>query len=72
MLFNILLLAGIISTSFVFGYNVGIKHGIKISMQTAIEGTIMALSEEFDKLGMRDTFKTIVDKTFDSTKFKLL
>jgi hypothetical protein len=71
MIVNILLLVGIISTSFVLGFNVGIKRGVKTSMEIAIKGTIMTLAEEFDKLGMKDTFKTIVDKTFDGIKLDL-
>jgi hypothetical protein len=71
MIVNILLLVGIISTSFVLGFNAGIKRGVKTSMEIAIKGTIMTLAEEFDKLGMKDTFKTIVDKTFDGIKLDL-
>lgn len=71
MIVNILLLVGIISTSFVFGYSVGIKHGVKISMEIAIKGTIMTLAEEFDKLGMKDTFKNVVDNTFNGAELKL-
>ncbi len=68
MILNILLLSGIVLTSILFGFSMGLRRGIEISMQTAIEGTVKALAEGFDKLGMKDTFKTIVNDTFDSTK----
>ena len=68
MILKILLIVGIVGTSIVFGFSIGIRHGIEISMATAIKGTVKTLAEKFDELGMKDTFKTVVDDTFDSTK----
>ena len=68
---NVLLITGIIIFSIGLGYSIGIKHGIEISMKTSIERTIKMLAEEFDKLGMKDQFKTIINKTFDATKLDL-
>lgn len=68
MIINILLIAGIIVTSYILGFTIGIRRGIEISMATAIKGTVKTLAEKFDELGMKDTFKTIVNDTFDSTK----
>ena len=71
MIVYILLLVGIIINSFEIGYIVGKKHGIKISMKIAIKDTIMALAKEFDKLGMKYTFKNVVDDAFDCSKLEL-
>lgn len=68
MILKILLIVGIVGTSIVFGFSIGIRRGIEIAMKTAIEGTVKSLAEKFDKLGMKDTFKTVVNDTFDSTK----
>jgi len=65
MIVYILLLVGIIITSFELGYKVGIKRGI------AIKDTIMTLVKESDKLGMKDTFKNAVDDVFDGSKPEL-
>lgn len=62
---------GIIVFSIGLGYSIGIKQGIRISIGIAIERTIKILAKEFDKLGMKDQFKTIVNKTFDTTKLNL-
>ena len=40
-------------------------------MQTAIEGIIKSLAKEFGKIGMKDQFKIIVNKVFDTTKLNL-
>lgn len=64
MIFNILILLGIASTSFTFGFRIGVKHGIEISVKLAIKSTILALADEFDKLGMKDTFKNVVEDIF--------
>ena len=68
---KVLLIVGIIISSVGLGYSIGIKHGIEMSMKTAIERTAKILAKEFDKLGMKDQFKTIVNKTFDTTKLNL-
>lgn len=68
---NVLLITGIIVFSIGLGYSIGIKHGIRISMGITIERTVKMLAKEFDKLGMKDQFKTIVNKTFDITKLNL-
>ena len=71
MITNILLIFGIILTSILLGFSIGLRRGIEISMQTAVEETIKRFAKAFDKLGMSDTFKTIVNDTFDSTKLNL-
>lgn len=68
---NVLLITGIIVSSIGLGYSIGIKQGVEISMKTSIERTIKILAKEFDKLGMKDQFKTIVNKTFDTTNLNL-
>lgn len=68
---NVLLIAGIVICSVGLGYSIGIKQGIEMSMKTAIEGTVKSLAAEFDKFGMKDQFKTIVNRTFDTTKLNL-
>lgn len=64
MIFNVLLLLGIASTSFAFGFRLGVKHGIEISVELAVKSTVLALADEFDKLGMKDTFKNVVEDIF--------
>lgn len=71
MMTNVLLIVGIVISSVGLGFSIGIKRGIEISMKTAIEGTIKSLEVEFDKLGMKDQFKTIVNRTFDKKKLNL-
>lgn len=71
MITQILIIAGIVISSVGLGYSIGIKRGIEISMQTAIEGIIKSLAKEFCKIGMKDQFKTIVNKVFDTTKLNL-
>lgn len=71
MMTNVLLIVGIVISSVGLGFSIGIKRGVEISMRTAIEGTIKSLAAEFDELGMKDQFKTIVNKTFDTTKLNL-
>ena len=68
---NLLLIAGIVICSVGLGYSIGIKQGIEMSMETAIERTVKILTKEFGKIGMKDQFKTIVNRTFDTTKLNL-
>lgn len=75
MIYNILILAMIVITSiglgFNLGHNVGLKHGIDIAMETAIRETIKHLQTEFEKVGLRDQFTDIIQKTFDTKKLNL-
>lgn len=75
MIYNILILAMIVITSiglgFNLGHNVGLKHGIDIAIETAIRETIKHLQTEFEKVGLRDQFTDIIQKTFDTKKLNL-
>ena len=59
-------------TSIAFGFHIGLhigmKRGIEISIETAIRETVKNINAEFEKLGMGDQFKIIVNKIFDSRK----
>lgn len=68
---NVLLIVGIVISSVGLGYSIGLKQGIEMSMKTAIERTVKSLAKEFDKLDLKDEFKTIVNRTFDTTKLNL-
>lgn len=68
---NVLLITGIVIFSVVLGYSIGLKKGIEMSMKTAIERTVKSLAKEFGKLDLKDEFKTIVNRTFDTTKLNL-
>ena len=60
-----------IAFGFHIGYDIGVKHGIDISIETAIKQTIKSINKEFEKLGMGEQFKIIVNKIFDSKKINL-
>lgn len=71
MIINILLITGIIVTSYILGLTIGMRRGIEISIETAIKQTVKSINKEFEKLGMSDQFKIIVNKIFDSKKINL-
>ena len=75
MTMQIISLVLMVLTSIAFGFHIGLhigmKRGIELSIETAIKETVKSIKKEFEKLGMSDQFKTIVNKIFDSKKINL-
>lgn len=68
---NIVILLAISFVSFLFGLHLGVKHGIEISINTAINETIKVLLTKAKELDCEPQVKKTIEETFDMEKIEL-